>query len=304
MRKPNKLTVGILSIALVLILMVVAQFNGTVDNELEKDALIVQQDLLEEIAIEEEDGIKDIEELEKEEFMEVAKEEKIQATKVETPSTSVGQEKKETAAVGHTYKEASANTSPITGDSYTVKSGDSLYLIAQRANTSFSHLKVLNGLSGDTIYVGQVLKTKGTVAPTVVAEAPVTQPVTRGASRDEEVYWLSRIIHAEAQGEPYQGKVAVGNVVLNRVKDSNFPNSIYGVVFDRQHGYTQFSPVIDGSIYNTPHADSVKAAREALDGVRPVGEALYFLNPRKATNFWIPAQRKYMMTIGDHDFYY
>ncbi|SDK20139.1 cell wall hydrolase [Natronincola ferrireducens] len=195
--------------------------------------------------------------------------------------------------------------SPITGERYTVKSGDTLSLIAQRAGVSLGQLRSINGLNSDTIYIGQVLKTKGTSPTTNVAAATNTQSPSRGGSqRDEDIYWLSRIIHAEAQGEPYQGKVAVGNVILNRVRSGKFPNTIYGVIFDRQDGYTQFSPVIDGTIYNTPHKDSVKAATEVLNGVRPVGEALYFLNPRKATNFWIVNNRQYMKTIGDHDFYY
>lgn len=126
---------------------------------------------------------------------------------------------------------------------------------------------------------------------------------SRGIKRDDKIFWLSRIIHAEAQGETYIGKVAVGNVVLNRVVSDKFPNTIYGVIFDKQYGHTQFSPVLDGSIYNTPNKDSVKAAMEALDGERPAEEALYFLNPRKATNFWIVRNREFLLTIEGHDFY-
>ncbi|WP_051688061.1 cell wall hydrolase [Desulfofalx alkaliphila] len=126
----------------------------------------------------------------------------------------------------------------------------------------------------------------------------------RGTSRTDEVYWLARIIHAEAEGESYTGKVAVGNVVVNRVNNPRFPNTIYGVIFDVQEGYTQFSPVLDGRIYNTPNSESIRAAEAALNGERPVGSALYFLNPKKAENFWIPKNRKYMMTVGGHDFYY
>ncbi|MBM7853970.1 N-acetylmuramoyl-L-alanine amidase [Desulfohalotomaculum tongense] len=132
-----------------------------------------------------------------------------------------------------------------------------------------------------------------------------TTTVNRGTSRlSDEVYWLARIIHAEAEAEPFVGKVAVGNVILNRVNSSKFPNTIYGVIFDKQYGRTQFSPVIDGRIYNTPGDESIKAAKAALKGYRPVGSALYFLNPKKSQNFWIVKNRKYMTTIGKHDFYY
>ena len=180
---------------------------------------------------------------------------------------------------------------PITKGNYIVKGGDTLHYIAQRANLSISHIKNINNLTSDIIYEGQNLK--------IQSPNP-----SRGATRDEEVYWLSRIIHSEAQGESYQGKLAVGNVVLNRVKSNKFPNTLYGVIFDKQQGHTQFSPVLDGTIYDKPDQESIRAARAVLNGQRPVGEALYFLNPRKSTNFWITANRKYMTTIGKHDFYY
>lgn len=195
-------------------------------------------------------------------------------------------------------KDKSTSSSPITGEKYTVKKGDTLFLIAQRANVSANHLKELNNLSSDMIYENQTLKIKGSV------NNSSSQVASRGSERSEDLYWLSRIIHAEAQGESYEGKVAVGNVIMNRVNNGKFPNTIKGVVFDKQDGYTQFSPVIDGTIYNTPNAESIKAATAVLNGARPVGNALYFLNPRKSTNFWIIQNRQYIKTIGLHDFYY
>lgn len=123
----------------------------------------------------------------------------------------------------------------------------------------------------------------------------------RGYS-DDEIYWLSKIIHAESRGEPMQGKIAVGNVVLNRVESKDYPNSIYGVIFDRNHG-TQFSPVINGSIYHTPFGDSIIAAKRALEGENKAGESLFFLNPKKAQSLWIPKNRPYYTTIANHDFY-
>jgi N-acetylmuramoyl-L-alanine amidase len=138
-----------------------------------------------------------------------------------------------------------------------------------------------------------------------VERVATSNNVSRGGSRkDEGLYWLSRIIEAEAEGESYTGKVAVGNVILNRVNSSKFPNTIYGVIFDKQNGYTQFSPVLDGRIYNAPGNESIRAAQAALNGQRPVGDALYFLNPKKSQSFWITKNRPYMTRIGDHDFYY
>lgn len=119
---------------------------------------------------------------------------------------------------------------------------------------------------------------------------------------DDDILWLGRIIEAESAGEPISGKTAVGNVVLNRVKSDNFPNTIYGVIFDRNYG-VQFQPIINGAIYNTPGSDSISAAKYALKGSKPVGECLYFLNPKTAQNHWIINNRTYHTTIKNHDFY-
>ena len=123
------------------------------------------------------------------------------------------------------------------------------------------------------------------------------------ASYDQDdLYWLSRIISAESAGEPFLGQIAVGNVVLNRVRSSSYPNTIYGVIFDRKHG-TQFSPVSFGTIYNKPAASAVIAAKICLEGYSVSDTALFFLNPRIATNNWIVKNRPYAFSIGNHDFY-
>ena len=119
----------------------------------------------------------------------------------------------------------------------------------------------------------------------------------------DEVYWLSRIIHAEAGGEPFRGKIAVGNVVLNRVRSKLYPNTIYGVIFDRRYG-TQFSPVSFGTIYRTPSATSVIAAKICLEGYTLSEDVLFFMNPRLSTTNWIAKNRPYAFSIGKHDFYY
>lgn len=118
----------------------------------------------------------------------------------------------------------------------------------------------------------------------------------------DDLYWLSRIIHAEAQGEPLLGQIAVGNVVLNRVKSSSFPNTIYSVIFDRNYG-VQFSPILNGSIYNTPSYNATLAAKICLEGFDISEGALYFLQPHLSTSSWIPKNRTYAFTIGNHDFY-
>ena len=119
---------------------------------------------------------------------------------------------------------------------------------------------------------------------------------------NDAVYWLSRIIEAEASGESLKGKVAVGEIILNRVRSDEFPDTIWTVIFDTKFGI-QFEPVANGSIYNTPSADSIKAAKIALDGSNYVGDCLYFLNPRIAESNWISKNRTHYITIGNHEFY-
>ncbi len=118
----------------------------------------------------------------------------------------------------------------------------------------------------------------------------------------DDLYWLSRIAHAEAQGEGYSGMLAVANCVLNRVESYEFPNTIKGVIFDTKYG-VQYQPTVNGAIYNTPSATAVNAAKAALEGVNNVGKSLYFFNPQKATSNWISKNRTYYKTIGNHAFY-
>jgi N-acetylmuramoyl-L-alanine amidase len=118
-----------------------------------------------------------------------------------------------------------------------------------------------------------------------------------------DLYWLARIINAEAEAEPYSGKVAIGNVILNRVKSSLFPNTIKGVIFEYFESIPQFSPVADGTIYNNPNADSINAAKAAFSGTSYVGSATYFFNPDKSEGTWIVENKTLVKRIGNHVFY-
>ena len=129
-----------------------------------------------------------------------------------------------------------------------------------------------------------------------------TGGISLSTSGGDALYWLSRIISAESRGEPLEGKIAVGNVVLNRVNSPLFPNSIYDVIFDGRWG-GQFEPVRNGTIYDIPTADSVLAARLCLAGVSTAGESLYFLAPALTNNHWTMETRTYVTTIGAHWFY-
>lgn len=119
---------------------------------------------------------------------------------------------------------------------------------------------------------------------------------------EEDLYWMSRIISAESRGEPLLGKLAVGTVVLNRVRSEEFPNTVRGVIFDREWG-VQFTPVANGTVYDEPTQESVLAAKLVLDGARAAGNSLYFIAPELTDNHWTMENRTYVTTIGCHWFY-
>ncbi len=99
-----------------------------------------------------------------------------------------------------------------------------------------------------------------------------------------------------------EGKIAVANTILERVASDEFPDTIYGVIFDDKY-CVQYEPVSNGTIYNTPDEDCYEAARRALEGEQAVEGCLYFFNPVKATSNWIANNRDYVTTIGNHVFY-
>ena len=123
------------------------------------------------------------------------------------------------------------------------------------------------------------------------------------ADYDEtDLYWLSRIIHAESGNQPLEGMMGVGNVVLNRVQSAACPDTVYGVIFDRRYG-VQFSPTVTGGIYAEPNEMSIVAAKLCMEGYNVVGDSLYFLNPAIGVSSWFTRTRTYVTTIGEHVFY-
>ena len=119
---------------------------------------------------------------------------------------------------------------------------------------------------------------------------------TAGSS-SSNLYLLAKCIYAEARGEPYIGKVAVGAVILNRVKHPDFPNTIAGVIY--QPG--AFTAVSDGQINLSPDSEAIRAAQDAMNGWDPSYGSLFYYNPAKATSAWIYS-RKVNVTIGRHVF--
>ena len=143
------------------------------------------------------------------------------------------------------------------------------------------------------------LTVDGVVGQSTAAALGVTLSGSVAASgyNENETYLLGRLVHGEARGEPYVGKVAVAAVVLNRVKSPSFPNTISGVIY--QTG--AFDAVSDGQVNLTPDADSLRAARDALNGWDPSGGCLYYYNPATSTNGWIWT-RTVQLSIGKHNF--
>lgn len=143
-----------------------------------------------------------------------------------------------------------------------------------------------NGLTVDGIAGPQTLKALG------------ISGVSNGTGYSSNDYnLLARLISAEARGEPYLGQVAVGAVILNRVEHPSFPDTISGVIY--QNG--AFSCLTDGQFYKAVSSSAYTAARDALNGLDPSGGAIYYYNPKTATNKWIRS-RPVITTIGNHVF--
>ncbi|MBO8125905.1 MAG: cell wall hydrolase [Firmicutes bacterium] len=218
---------------------------------------------------------------------------------------------------------------------HTVVKGDTLYSLAKAYGSTVEEIIALNDLPDYTIKVGDILKlpapkeerepglSVATVSvglslpapkverPVFEAEKPtpeVQEAVARKDSRKdsqpvvkltpEEVELLSKLVHAEARGEPLEGQIAVAAVVLNRVKHPSFPNTVKEVIFEPG----QFLSVENGMINQEPSESCRKAVEYALQGQDPSGGALFFYNPKKSKALAWWQTRKTTAVIGDHNF--
>lgn len=149
-----------------------------------------------------------------------------------------------------------------------------------------------NGLTVDGIAGDKTLKAMG-----IMNSSGNSSSSSSNNSNSNNVNLVAKAIYGEARGEPYVGQVAVGAVIMNRVKSSSFPNTIAGVIY--QSG--AFDAVSDGQINMTPDSTAKKAAQDAINGWDPSYGAIYYFNPSTATNKWIWS-RPMTITIGKHRF--
>lgn len=161
-------------------------------------------------------------------------------------------------------------------------------IFGSRTRAAVEYFQRKNGLTPDGIVGPKTLAALGMKSGT---------GTSGGAYSNSDVYLLARLIHAEARGESYTGQVAVGAVVLNRVKSPSFPNTVSGVIYQRN----AFTAVSDGQFNMAPDATSVRAAKDAMNGWDPSYGCLYYYNPAVATSKWI-LSRKVVVTIGNHVF--
>lgn len=161
---------------------------------------------------------------------------------------------------------------------------DGIYGSQTRAAVRYFQQK--NGLAVD-----------GIVGPKTAVALGMTLSSSASSQSSSDLYLLAKCVYAEARGEPYTGQVAVAAVILNRVKNPSFPNTISGVIYQKG----AFTAVTDGQINLTPNSTAYKAAQDALNGWDPTYGCIYYYNPATATSSWIWS-RQTVVTIGNHVF--
>ncbi|SJZ53053.1 cell wall hydrolase [Selenihalanaerobacter shriftii] len=170
---------------------------------------------------------------------------------------------------------------------HTVKPGESLWTIARKYGTTVNQIKSTNNHWSELIHAGQTLnipqKTKYTT--------------NHFSSRDLDL--LARLVHGEARGETFEGQVGVAAVILNRVENPKFPNTVSGVIYEN----LAFESIMNGQANLRPNQETIKAAKAALNGWDPTGNSLFFYNPAKihSSSNWIWT-RRVVKNIGSHSF--
>ncbi len=182
---------------------------------------------------------------------------------------------------------------------HTVRAGETLYGISRKYGIRVREIKKQNNLATDLIVPGMQL-----VLPVGSGAADQqVQPVLSGYTSfgSDDILLLAKMIYAESRGEPLSGQIAVGAVILNRLKSEHFPSTIREIIFQRTKGVYQFTPVANGQINMEPDRSAFYAAERAIKGEDPTGGALFFYNPETSSDKWIKTL-PVTKVIGNHVF--
>lgn len=214
---------------------------------------------------------------------------------VETPAPIVTPEPTPTVVQTVSYRPHSISAGA--GDEYLLVDERAIYLGVPIVNHGGNILVPLDGLCrGFNLGAAYDEQLGG-----LNLDTAALQVIAPGSSvyNETDLHWLARIIHAEAGNQSMEGRICVGNVVLNRVKSDRFPDTIKDVILSPG----QFCPVTSGNVYCTPSPESIAAAKLCLEGVNLAGESTYFVNPVTGVTGWFRSNLTYVMTVGEHDFY-
>ena len=205
---------------------------------------------------------------------------------------------------------SSGSTHRFSAEGLSITARDGEYYIV--ANGRYFHMQVPTVVTSDgVLYVPMQNASKASGVKMSFDTAKLTVTLSGGYAppiagdryyAEDAVYWLSRIISAESRGEPSLGQIAVGNVILNRVRSKEFPNTIWGVIFDKKYG-VQFTPVANGTVYAAPSESAIIAAKICLEGYSLNSEMLYFYAPYGSSSSWVEQNRPYLFTIKNHRFF-
>ena len=154
-----------------------------------------------------------------------------------------------------------------------------------------------NGLTADGVVGQSTYKALGMNSSYQALLGQASQNGGTSGYSSSDVYLLAKAIYAEGRGEPYVGQVAIGAVIMNRIRSASFPNTVSGVIYQKG----AFTAVDDGQINLSPNDTAMKAAKDAINGWDPTGGALYYYNPAVATSSWI-FERQTVTVIGKHIF--
>ena len=194
-------------------------------------------------------------------------------------------------AYGFLFINLFINSTPVYAWTYNVQWGDSLFKLSERYGTQVNELKNANKLSSDRIFAGRKVW--------IPDSNPMPNTQLSSIHYNNDLYLLARLINGEARGESFEGQVAVGAVIINRINSGKFPTTITDNVYQGM----QFESVANGEIWRPLTTSSLKAAEAALSGWDPSGGALYFYNPAKIYSKynWIWS-RPIINRIGAHVF--